>query len=420
MFTVAIRDAYRHDVRIPTSGARAPTRTLHAVQGLRIFYYLLGVALKARGNQQPGFKTSKSIWANYFLIAFLKSLPEHCYRCSKSLQQHIRFATFNNTKMTEPRTILVVGATGKQGGAVISALTSQPLPFPTNILALTRNPTSPSAQRLLSTHPNLTLIHGDLSSPAAIFTQLPTPPWAIFLVTDPSFGAKHPSGIPLEQRQGTTFIQSAAQHSVQHIIFSSVDRGGDAHSLTNPTPIPHFISKHEIELCLIKACTSSSSSPNSMTYTIIRPVAFMDNLTPSQFGRLFASMWASTVDPKPLQLVATRDIGRLARNALASIGGTEAEAEASVFRNAGIGLAGAELTQREADEVFWKVLGRPMPKAWWVTGKALQWGVKEVGVMFRWFREEGYGVDIERVGERYGAEVTGLEEYLRELSGFRR
>lgn len=314
--------------------------------------------------------------------------------------------------MSSPRNILVVGATGKQGGAVIDALQDRPLPFAANVLALTRNPNSSSAKALSQRHPSITLIKGDLADPNAIFIQLTTPLWALFLVTDPAFGKLNPDGTPLETQHGTNLIHAAAAHKVPHIIFSSVDRGGEPHSFTNPTSIPHFASKHAIELALREA---AQTAWHDMTYTIIRPVAFMDNFGPNAFGRLFAAMWADMGPTKKLQLVATRDIGVLARNALASL-----EQPDSPFRNQAIGLAGDELTQAEADEVFWKVYGRPMPRAWWLSGKLLQTAIKEVGVMFKWFKDEGYGADMGALKERYGTETTSFERYLREVSAFKR
>jgi len=45
-----------------------------------------------------------------------------------------------------------------------------------------------------------------------------------------------------------------------------------------------------------------------MGWTFLRPVVYMDNLTPDFTGKLFASMWRGLGD-KPLQLVSTHDIG---------------------------------------------------------------------------------------------------------------
>ena len=65
------------------------------------------------------------------------------------------------------RKLLVVGATGKQGGSLITALSGiSPPPF--HVLALTRDASSPSAKRLAS-KPNITLVEGSSSFPSKIF-----------------------------------------------------------------------------------------------------------------------------------------------------------------------------------------------------------------------------------------------------------
>jgi uncharacterized protein YbjT (DUF2867 family) len=311
-----------------------------------------------------------------------------------------------------PRNILVVGATGKQGGAVCRALIEQPLPFDFKILALTRNTTSASAKRLQAIDSaRVQLVAGDLNDAEAVFTAIDAPVWAVFLVTQPFHGKTAPDGRNLEVKHGVDMLDAAIRHQVSHFIFSSVDRGGSEKSLTNATEISHFATKHEIELAIVDKVPKAW---HDMDYTILRPVAFMDNLGPNLFGRLFAVMWADTLGDKPLQLIATKDIGRIARQALA-----EEEDEGSKFRNKGISIAGDELTQRQADKIFWKLYGRPMPQAWVLAGRALQWGVGDVGVMFKWFREEGYEAKIEEA-RSIEPRLMGLEEYLREESGFLR
>jgi len=53
-----------------------------------------------------------------------------------------------------------------------------------------------------------------------------------------------------------------------------------------------------------------------MSYTILRPVSFMDNVAPDLHGKGFATMWANVVGSKPLQLVSAKDIGVFAAKAL--------------------------------------------------------------------------------------------------------
>lgn len=80
--------------------------------------------------------------------------------------------------------ILVTGATGKQGGSLINSLLSKNTPF--QILAVTRNTQSSSAQRLSEKSPNVKLVQGDLNDPAEIFKKAQsltsTSIWGVFSV----------------------------------------------------------------------------------------------------------------------------------------------------------------------------------------------------------------------------------------------
>ncbi len=82
------------------------------------------------------------------------------------------------------RAILVTGATGKQGGAVIAALLAQKASF--QMLALTRDSSSASARRLASQSPNITLIEGNLDDARSVFEKAKkstsAPIWGVFSV----------------------------------------------------------------------------------------------------------------------------------------------------------------------------------------------------------------------------------------------
>lgn len=80
--------------------------------------------------------------------------------------------------------ILITGATGKQGGSLIKNLVSREAPF--EILAVTRNTTSGSAQRLARLSSNIRLVEGNLDDPAGIFKNARSltkdPIWGVFSV----------------------------------------------------------------------------------------------------------------------------------------------------------------------------------------------------------------------------------------------
>ena len=67
------------------------------------------------------------------------------------------------------RAILVTGATGKQGSGVINALLKTNSDF--QIIALTRNATSPGAKRLQQKSPKIKVITGNLDNLDEVFRQ---------------------------------------------------------------------------------------------------------------------------------------------------------------------------------------------------------------------------------------------------------
>lgn len=82
------------------------------------------------------------------------------------------------------RAVLITGATGKQGGAVIDALLKANAPY--EILALTRDAQSPSSTKLARKSPNIKLISGNLDVVDDVFKKIKeatkAPVWGVFSV----------------------------------------------------------------------------------------------------------------------------------------------------------------------------------------------------------------------------------------------
>ncbi|KAI1110189.1 hypothetical protein F5Y14DRAFT_455299 [Nemania sp. NC0429] len=306
---------------------------------------------------------------------------------------------------SQPRKILVVGATGQQGSAVLAELSRQastsPSTFPAGvkILALTRKAASKGAQSLVPTYGgalDLEVVEGDTKNPEPIFAAHGDIDAVFSFTTMP---------VDQEESQAKPLITAAAGHGVRHFVFSSVERGGDEKSWENPTDVPHFITKHNIELHLRETCAANPT----MSYTILRPVAFMDNFNPtSGFGPVMASLWSTLPASTKLQLVSVRDIGVFGAKALLS---------PEQYAGRAIGLAGDELTLLEARAVYRKVAGLQLPQAWGIVGTGLRWFSKELGRMFGFFEREGYGVDIERLRAEEPRLQT-FETWLTESSTF--
>lgn len=314
--------------------------------------------------------------------------------------------------MASTKAILIVGATGKQGGAVLKQLATHPSSTQFTLLAVSRNISSPSAQKIPSRYPNALLVQGDLNDAPALFTSaqdalkaagMPETIWGVYSVQTPRGpGTKSDT----EEQQGKDLIDEAIKHGVSQFVYSSVERGGDEKSWNNPTPIPHFQSKHHIEKHLVE---KAGAKGEKMGWTILRPVAFMDNLAPGFPSKVFLAALRDTMGDKPLQWVSVEDIG---------IFGAKAFHDPEAWNARAVGLAGDELTFDELNACFERVTGAPAPVTYGLFGSALMWAVTEVKVMITWFKTDGYGVDIKKLRE----EEIGLcdfERWLKERSDWK-
>lgn len=280
--------------------------------------------------------------------------------------------------MAIPKTILVCGATGTQGGSTVKALLASPLlPTDAKILALTRNTSSPKAQALLKLDSRVELIAGEPTAPEAIFTAASAPIDAVFCVT-----VHGPPGA--EETQAEGLFDACVSHNVSHFVFASADRGGEVLSETNPSPAPHIATKYRIE----KYIREKSKGTNT-SWTFLRPVTFFDNLTNDFNGKSFAAMWHN-VGQKPVQMVATSDIGFFAAKAFLS---------PDEWAGKSIGIAGDELNFAQASKVFKDTLGFEMPHTFSLVGTLVKTVMSDIGSMFKWFEKDGFNVDIAKARE---------------------
>ncbi|KAI0183000.1 hypothetical protein EV127DRAFT_491021 [Xylaria flabelliformis] len=303
------------------------------------------------------------------------------------------------------KTILVTGATGKQGSAVINALLAQRTETFT-ILAVTRDVSSSAARKLSALCPSIKLVEGDLDDVPSLLREAQTvaeePIWGVYSV-QVSLG----KGVTTEGevRQGTALIDESIKAGVKHFVYSSVERGGDKASWSNPTPIPHFRTKYNIEHHLRQA-TAEGQAGEGMGWTILRPVAFMENITPGFQTKVFMTALHNWLGSKPMQWVATNDIGVFAAKAFA---------DPKSWNHKAVGLAGDELNFDEMSEWFQRVTGQPAPATFSFLGSALTFMVSELRVMISWFASEGYRADIKARRADYPKLLT-FGRWLEELT----
>jgi uncharacterized protein YbjT (DUF2867 family) len=175
-------------------------------------------------------------------------------------------------------------------------------------------------------------------------------------------------------------VDASLANGIQYFVYASVDRHG-SRSATNPTPVWHFASKHEIEQYLTK-----QTAGKAMRWAILRPVAFMDNLMPGIEGKVLATVIRDIITSRPLQLVATEDVGIFA---------AEAFIHPEIYAGRAISLAGDSVTFEQLDVLFRRKTGKPVPTTWSLIAKFAMWMSTGLGIMMRHFDNEGFDADIE-------------------------
>ncbi len=260
--------------------------------------------------------------------------------------------------MPTSKLVVVTGATGNQGGAVVQALVTQG----NQVRALTRNPTSPAAKRL--SEQGVEISRGDFTEHDSLVKAMKGVD-AVYAMATPT------QSVVIETAQGIAITDAAKATGVGHLVYSSVA------SADRRTGVPHFDSKHEVEKHVL-----SSGVP----YTIIAPVFFMDNLlqpwvTPGlRQGKLAMAMPGT----RSLQQIAVADIGAFAAAVI--------ERRDTVFGRR-IDIAGDELTGDEAAAILSKVTSRDIRYEGY-PADVLRAQSEDMALMFEWFDNTGYAADI--------------------------
>jgi uncharacterized protein YbjT (DUF2867 family) len=277
------------------------------------------------------------------------------------------------------KTILVTGATGHQGGAVVRSLSARGW----KVRALVRDPAKPAAQQLAKN--NIELIKGDLFTTASLEEAL-TGVYGVFSVQ--TSNAEH--GIGGEIIQGKLLADAAAKAQVQHFVYSSI--GG----AERESGIPHFESKWQVEKH-IRAL--------GLPATILRPVFFMENFASysgtqiKQQNKLILPLHPQT----RLQLIATENIGSFAALAFEQPTG---------FLGKALEIAGDELSMTELAETFSRVMKRTIEFVELPMEQMIQ-GDPEMALMFAWFNTQGFQAVLPALRALDPA-LLNLETWLRQ------
>ena len=249
------------------------------------------------------------------------------------------------------RRVLVAGATGMQGGAVVRHL----LRLQFNVVAMTRTPDTARAHAL--TGAGAVVVKGDMDDPLSLDRALalasgaqpgchphPGALYGVFAVQN----YWHPTpSLEREVQQGTNLVDAAKRASVRHFIYSSMGsctQEAGPWSRRGGTGIPQFESKRRLEEHL---------KQSGVPFTILRPAFFIDHFWNSNTP--WAHPTSQIVMPARQgtvqQMVWSDDIGAMAAKAFQQGGG---------WLGRELEVAGDELTGPQIAAVFSIVTRRPM------------------------------------------------------------
>jgi uncharacterized protein YbjT (DUF2867 family) len=279
--------------------------------------------------------------------------------------------------MATEKTILITGATGRQGGATLRHLAKR---GGFKLRALTRKPDDAPAKAVAAL--GAEVVVGDLDDAASLARAMKGV-WGVFSVQN-----TWEAGVEREEEQGKRVAKVARDAGVQHFVYTSVGSADKA------TGIPHFENKFRIEQTVKQLGFPS--------YTILRPVFFMENLNGPWF--LNGDKLTTTLAPgTKLQMIAVDDIGRFSARAFT---------DADKFKGAEIDYAGDAVTMAEAAAALSELTGKtvtyqPIPIA------AVRANSEDSAKMLEWLDAVGYSADIPSLESRWGIRPITLKQWVR-------
>jgi uncharacterized protein YbjT (DUF2867 family) len=283
--------------------------------------------------------------------------------------------------------ILVTGATGAQGRAVIRHLLQRGY----RVRALCRDPEKPAARALAEA--GVRIAPGNLDDRASLDAAV-NGVYGVFGVQNFWDGFPGPYlGFDGEVRQGKSLLDAAKAARVAHFIQTSAGGAGA------PTGVPSTDSKREIE---------KHARGIKIPLTIIRPVFFMDNFDNPGWGfqqPILEGRLELPIDGEvKLQMIAVDDIGQFAARAFD---------RPKEFIGTAFDLAGDTLTMVEIAETFSRVMGREVR---FVGGRERIAGLRafnaELALIFEWFSAGGFDAFIPALRALHPGMLT-FEDHLR-------
>ena len=270
------------------------------------------------------------------------------------------------------QTILVTGATGRQGGAVVDELLARGY----TVRGMTRKPDGKKAVQLKEK--GVEVVKGDYGDPDSLLSAM-----------QGVYGVFFYSGFSRnELAEGLNVIGAARASGVQHFVYSS----GAAAA---PETGMQGAAKMNVELAI---------RDSGLPFSVIRPVAFMENFRGQQARTLEKGVVDSRNPDRYVYFIAIKDIGFMA---------AEAFTNPDHWLGRGEDIAGDQMTLAELAATFGDVMGQDIEYTRLPLDEYLASFPPPMRPLFRWYDEGGYTVDSASLRKQYPNLMT-LEQYLRD------
>jgi uncharacterized protein YbjT (DUF2867 family) len=262
-------------------------------------------------------------------------------------------------KKVSERLILLTGATGQQGHAVLRHLLTKGFP----VRASTRDPDQKSARAL--DRPHTEVVRGDMNN----LTSLRNAASGAFGV----FSMQPISDPETEVQQGINVAEAARLEVANHLVYSSM-LGADLNSGVMPFKVKGRIEEH-IRL-------------TGLSYTILRPVFFMENWFGQKDSIDTGTLRFPFQPDTRLQMIAVDDIGALVALAFEHRGH---------WLDKTMDIAGDELAMFEIVEAFSRA-GTSKVKYQQIGWDEYEQQVgPDLTLLLKWLENSGHRADIEQV-----------------------
>lgn len=268
------------------------------------------------------------------------------------------------------RLILVCGATGRQGGAVVDELLARGY----RVRGMTRKPDGSKAQAVAAK--GVEIARGDFGEPESLRAAMRGVDGVFF----------YTSFSPDELDHGTNVIEAAKAQGVSHLVYSLGAAADPENGMTGALA-------GRVELAIRRS---------GIPYTILRPVAFMENYRGQQKRITRTGIVDSRAPDRIATLIAIRDIGFF-------VG--EAFDQPDEWLGRAVNISGDQMTMQELADTFSRVVGQEIPYNRMPLEEYLELFPQPLRPLFRWYDEVGYAADTGRWRARYPNLIT-LEQYL--------